>query len=61
MIAVTYTNIQSKTKKMVSYLNLLPLYEKLSKCVRSHMLYTTVVEIPAIFIDADTRMKGVQI
>ena len=43
---------------MVSYLILLPLYEEFARVVDSHSF---MVEVPAIFIDADTRIKGVQI
>ena len=42
---------------MVSYLTLLPLYE-VSTLI---LLFATVAEVPAIFTDADTRIKGVQI
>ena len=45
-IEVLYTNIEPKTKKMVSYLNLVPLYEEFARGVHFH---------------ADTRIKGVQI
>ena len=51
---------------MVASLNLLTLYEEFDRGVLSYMLlwlrlYVTVTEVPAIFIDADTRIKGVQI
>ena len=61
-IEVAYTNVDSKTKKMVvSYLNLLPLYRSSPKVHTLILLYVTVAEVPAIFTDADTRIKGVQI
>ena len=43
---------------MVSYLILLPLYEEFARVVHSH---TVMAEVPAIFTDADTTIKGVQI
>ena len=43
---------------MVSYLILLPLYKEFTRVVHSH---TVMTEVPAIFIDANTRIKGVQI
>ena len=47
---------------MFSYLNILSLYEEFSRAVHSRtLLYVTVAEVPAIFTDADTRIKGVQI
>ena len=46
---------------MVSYLNLLTLYEEFAGGSTLILLYTTVAEVPAIFIDADTRIKRVQI
>ena len=50
-----------KLKQMVSYLNLLNLYEEFAGGSTLILLYTTVAEVPAIFIDADTRIKRVQI
>ena len=46
---------------MVSYLSLLPLYEDFAGGSTLVLLYVTVAEVPAIFTDADTRIKGVQI
>ena len=43
---------------MVLYLIILPLYEEFVRVVHSH---TVTNEVPSIFIDADTRIKGVQI
>ena len=43
---------------MVSYLILLLLYEEFTRVIHSH---TVMIEVPAIFIDANTRIKGVQI
>ena len=47
-----------KLKQMVSYLILLPLCEEFARVIHSH---TVMAEVLAIFIDADTRIKGVQI
>ena len=55
-LKVAYTNIESKTRKMVSYLNLLPLYEEFSRGADSH-----AVMLPTIFTNADTRIKEVEI
>ena len=46
---------------MVSYLNLLPLYQELSGGVHSLLLHIAVTEVPPIFTDADSRTKGGQI
>ena len=43
---------------MVSYLIPLPLYQEFARVFHSH---TVMAEVPAIFIDADARIKGVQI
>ena len=43
---------------MVSYLILLLLYEAFARVAHSH---TVMFEVPAIFIDVDTRIEGVQI
>ena len=43
---------------MVSNLILLTLYEEFARVVHSHIV---MAEIPAIFNDAGTRIKGVQI
>ena len=43
---------------MVSYLILLPLYEEFARVVHSH---TAMDEVSATFIEADTRIKEVQI
>ena len=45
---------------MVSYL-IDPLYEEFVINVTLILLYITVTEVLAIFTDADTRIKGVQI
>ena len=50
-----------KLKKMVSYLNLLPLYRSSPGVHILILLYVTVAEVPAIYTDADTRIKAVQI
>ena len=42
---------------MVSYLNLLPLYEEFARVSTLILFYSTVVEVSAIFTDADTRIK----
>ena len=46
---------------MVSYLNLLPLYEEFARVYTLILLYVTVAEVLVIFADADTRIKGVHI
>ena len=46
---------------MVSYLILLPLYEEFARVSTLILLYITVAEVLAIFIDLDTRIKGVQL
>ena len=46
---------------MVSYLNLLPLYRSSPGVHNLILLYVTVAEVPAIFTDADARIKGVQV
>ena len=43
---------------MVSYLIRLLLYQEFARVVYSH---TVMAEVPTIFIDADARIKGVQI
>ena len=43
---------------MVSYVILLPLYEEFNRVVQLH---TVMAEVPAIFIDTDTRIKRVRI
>ena len=43
---------------MASFLNLLSLYEKFARVVHSH---TIIYYCAAVFIDADTKIKGVQI
>ena len=50
-----------KLKKMVSYPNLLPLYRSSPGVHILILLYVTVAEVPAIYTDADTRIKAVQI
>ena len=46
---------------MVSYPNLLPLYRSSPGVHILIPLYVTVAEVPAIYTDADTRIKAVQI
>ena len=46
---------------MVSYLNFLLLYRSSLGVHTPILLYVTVAEAPAIFTNADTRIKGVQI
>ena len=46
---------------MVSYLILLPLYKEFARVSTLILLYIAVAEVPTILIDADTRIKGVQI
>ena len=48
-------------KKTISYLNLLPLYEKFVRVSTLILFYITVAEVPAIFTYAETRIKGAQI
>ena len=60
-IEVANTNVESKTKRIVSNLNLLPLYRSSPGVHTLILLYVTVAEVPAIFTDADTRIEGVQI
>ena len=43
---------------MVPYLIPLPLYEEFARVVHNH---TVMAEVPIIFIDANTRIKVVQI
>ena len=51
-----------KLKKLVSYLNLLYTFMRSSPGVSTLILFfITVTEVPAIFTDADARIKGVQI
>ena len=45
---------------MVSYLNLLPLYEKFPGGVHSHLVIYSAAEVHAIFTDADKMIKSVQ-
>ena len=46
---------------MVSYMILLPLYGDFGRVSTLILLYITVDEVLAIFIDNDTRIKGVQL
>ena len=46
---------------MVYYLILLPLYEEFVSSVLSNTVIFAMAELLAIFIDADTRIKAVQI
>ena len=50
-----------KLKKMVSYLTLLPLCKGISICLLSSVLYIRAAQVLANFIDANKRIKGVQI
>ena len=59
---VTYTNIQSKTKingLLSDFFN--PYIRSLPGVFTLILLYITVVEVLAIFINADRRINGVQI
>ena len=60
-IEIVYTNIQSKTKKMVSYRNLLPYMRSSPGVSTLILLYVTVAEVAATFTDANARIKGAQI
>ena len=46
---------------MISYLNLLPYKRSLPGVSTLILFYITVPEVPAIFTDANSRIKGVQI
>ena len=47
---------------MASYLTLLPLREKFTRgCLFSMFLYITVAEVPARFIYANKKIKGIEI
>ena len=61
MIEVAYTNIQCKTKINGLLLILYPCMRSSSGVSTFMLLYITVVEILTIFINADKRIKGVQI
>ena len=60
MIEVAYTNIQSKTK-IHGLLIFYPYVRSLPEISTLILLHITVVEVLAIFINADGRIKGVQI
>ena len=63
MIEVAYTNIQSKTKinfLLSDYFTFIYI-RSLPEVSTLILLYITVVEVLAIFINADRRIKGVQI
>ena len=62
MMKVTYTNIQSKFKinGLLSH-PFTPIQGVRQGCPLSLVLYIMVAEVLANFIDADKRMKGVQI
>ena len=57
MIEVAYPLSNLKPKQMVYYLIFLPLHKKFAKGFTLILLHITVVEVPAIFINADTRLK----
>ena len=62
MIEVAYTSIQSKFKingLLSDFFN--PYIRSLTGFFIVILLYITVVEVLAIFINADRRIKGVQI
>ena len=61
MIEVPHTNIQSKTQKngLLSVpFTLMRSWPGVSTLI---LFFITVTEVPAIFTDADARIKGVQI
>ena len=60
MTKVTYTSILSETK-INGLLIFLPLYKRFGRVSTLILLYITVVVLLAVFINADRRIKGVQI
>ena len=58
MTEVLYTNIQFKTILSGPYQILLALYDEFT---RVDYFHTVMDEVPAIFIDANARIKDVQI
>ena len=62
MIEVAYTNIQSKTKLSCILSDIFYPYIRRLPGVSTHiLLYITVVEVLVLFINADRRIKGLQI
>ena len=62
MIEVAYTNIQSKTKiNGLLFVFFYPYIRRLPGFFTLILLYITVVEVLVIFINADRRIKEVQI
>ena len=61
MNEVSYTNIQSKTKINGLLSDFFTLIQEVSQGFPHSYLYITAVELLAIFINADRRIKGVQI
>ena len=62
MTEIAYTNIKSKTKINGLLFDFFYAYiRNLAEVSTLILLYITVVEVFAIFINADRRIKGVQI
>ena len=62
MAEIAYTNIKSKTKiNGLLFDFFYPYIRNLAEVSILILLYITVVEVFAIFINADRRIKGVQI
>ena len=62
MTEIAYTNIKSKTKiNGLLFDFFYPYIRNLAEVSTLILLYITVVEVFAIFINADRRIKGVQI
>ena len=60
MIKVAYTNIESKIKTNGLLSDLLILMLVCQACLFSMLLYNTVAEVLANFINADKIIKGIQ-
>ena len=61
MVEVGFTNIESKTKTIIVLSDYLTLIRSSLGVSTLILLYITVVEVLAVFINADTRIKRVQI
>ena len=61
MIEVPHINIQPKTKKIGLLSVPFALMRSWPEVSTLILFYITVAEVPAIFTDADARIKGVQI
>ena len=62
MTEIAYTNIKSKTKiNGLLFDFFYPYIRNLAEVSTLILLFITVVEVFAIFINADRRIKGVQI